>query len=129
MQYPEWIRNSNSADMTPSSDQNFLQTIFVDKSVFSHHYIKLIWAIIIFWPISLLSNWKKMSLGHVKNRIKTLNNLNLDQPTGELGRLKLVEMRFADRFRPIWSVERIVGREQLKLKNWPGKWWNWPTNK
>ena len=61
--------------------------------------------------------FKKMSLGHVKNRIKTLNNLNLDEPTGELGRLKLVEMRFADRFRPIWSVDRIVGREQLKLKN------------
>ena len=61
--------------------------------------------------------FKKMSLGHVKNRIKTLNNLNLDQPTGELGRLKLVEIRFADRVRPIWSVERIAGLEQLKLKN------------
>jgi len=42
--------------------------------------------------------FKKMSLGHVKNRIKTLNNLNLDEPTGELGRLKLVEMKFADCF-------------------------------
>ena len=59
-----------------------------------------------------------MSLGHVKNRIKTLNNLNLEEPTGELGRLKLVEMRFADRFRSVWSVVQIVG----------GNSWNWKTD-
>ena len=40
---------------------------------------------------NILANFKqrilKISLGQVKNRIKTLKNLNLDQPTGELVKL------------------------------------------
>ena len=78
---------------------------------------------------NILANFKqwilKISLGQVKNRIKTLKNLNLDQPTGELVKLGAPQTKGASLARqspdwefPVWNFRCPCVGFSLVVKIW-----------